>query len=220
MLNLIIIWIKWCFSGFSITKQLSYTFPRLCSLKGSHSVQSTLKKYYDPPPSRQSIFINYLEILLHLANLLHLLIHSIIYVSMDSWTLAVISSVQLLSCVRLFATPWTVARQASWSLPKLMSIESVMPSNHLILCHPLLLLPSIFPNIRIFSNESALRISWPKYWSWNSNILASWCEELTHLKRSWCWESLKAGGEGDDRGWDGWMASLTRWILVWVSSRS
>ena len=173
MLNLIIIWIKWCFSGFSITKQLSYTFPRLCSLKGSHSVQSTLKKYYDPPPSRQSIFINYLEILLHLANLLHLLIHSIIYVSMDSWTLAVISSVQLLSCVRLFATPWTVARQASWSLPKLMSIESVMPSNHLILCHPLLLLPSIFPNIRIFSNESALRISWPKYWSFSFNISPS-----------------------------------------------
>ena len=79
------------------------------------------------------------------------------------------SSVQLLSRVWLFATPWTSARQASLSitnfqsLPKLMSIESVMPSNHLILCRPLLLLPSIFPNIRVFSNESALRVRWPKY---------------------------------------------------------
>ena len=79
------------------------------------------------------------------------------------------SSVQLLSHVRLSATPWTTVHQASlsitnsWSLLKLMSIESVMPSNHLILCHPLLLLPSIFSSIRIFSNESALHIRWPKY---------------------------------------------------------
>ena len=55
-------------------------------------------------------------------------------------------------------------------------------------------------------------------WSWNSNTLATWCEELTHLKRRWCWEILKAGGEGDDRGWDDWMASLTRWTRVWVNS--
>ena len=81
------------------------------------------------------------------------------------------SSVQSLSCVRLFATPWITARQASLSItnsqspPKPMSIVSVMPSNHLILCHPLLLLPSIFPSIRVFSNESALRIRWPKCWS-------------------------------------------------------
>ena len=79
------------------------------------------------------------------------------------------SSVQLLSCVQLFATPWTAARQASlsitnsWSLLKLMSIQSVMESNHLILCCPLLLLPSILPNIRVFSNESVLHIRWPKY---------------------------------------------------------
>ena len=79
------------------------------------------------------------------------------------------SSVQSLSCVQLFATPWTAARQASlsiansWSLLKLMSIESVMPSNRLILCHPLLLLPLIFPSIRAFSDESALRIRWPKF---------------------------------------------------------
>ena len=77
---------------------------------------------------------------------------------------------QLLSYVWLFETPWTAAHQASLfvtnsrSLPKLMSIESVMPSSHLILCHPLLLLPSIFPNMRVFSNESALCIRWPKYW--------------------------------------------------------
>ena len=79
------------------------------------------------------------------------------------------SSIQSLSRVQLFATPWTVARQASlsitnsWSLPKLTSIEMLMPSNHLILCHPLLLLPSSFPNIRVFSNELALHIKWPKY---------------------------------------------------------
>ena len=89
------------------------------------------------------------------------------------------SSVQSLSHVLLFATPWTAARQASLSithsrsLPKLMSIESVMPSNHLILCRPLLLLPSVFPSIRVFSNESALRIRWPKYWSFSFNISPS-----------------------------------------------
>ena len=82
-------------------------------------------------------------------------------------------SVQSLSRVRLFATPWTAACQASlsitdsWSLFKLMSIESVMPSNYLILCCPLLLLPSIFPSIRVFSNESVLPIRWPKYWSFS-----------------------------------------------------
>ena len=57
-------------------------------------------------------------------------------------------------------------------------------------------------------------------WSWNSNTLATWCEELTHWKRPWCWERLKAGGEGDDRGWDGWMASPTQWTWVWVNSGS
>ena len=91
----------------------------------------------------------------------------------------VFSSVQLLSHVRLSAIPWTAARQASlsitnsWSLLKLMSIESVMPSNHLILCQPLRLLPSIFPSIKVFSNESALCIRWPKYWSFSFNISPS-----------------------------------------------
>ena len=90
-----------------------------------------------------------------------------------------LSSVQSLSHVRLFATPWTAARQASlsitnsWSLLTLISIELVMPSNHLILCRPLCLLPSIFPSIRVFSNESALHIRCPKYWSFSFNISPS-----------------------------------------------
>ena len=87
-----------------------------------------------------------------------------------------VQSVQLLSRVQLFMTPWITARQASlsitnfWSPPKPMSIESVMPSNHLILCCPLLLLPSIFPSTRVFSNESALHSRWPKYWSFSFKI--------------------------------------------------
>ena len=87
--------------------------------------------------------------------------------------------VQSLSHVCLFATSWTTACQAplfsiiSWSLFRFMSLESVMLSNHLILCHPLLLLPSIFPSIRVFSNESALHISWPKYWSISFSISPS-----------------------------------------------
>ena len=89
------------------------------------------------------------------------------------------SSVQSLSRVQLFVTPWTAACQASLSItnsqssPKPMSIESVMPSNHLILCCPLLLLPSIYPSIRVFSNESVLCIRWPKYWSFSFNISPS-----------------------------------------------
>ena len=89
------------------------------------------------------------------------------------------SSVQSLSHVRLFVTPWTAARQASLSITnsrsllKLMSIKLVMPSNHLILCRPLLLPPSIFPSIRVFSNESVLHIRWPKYWSFSLSISPS-----------------------------------------------
>ena len=92
----------------------------------------------------------------------------------ESWHYSVqFSSVLLLSCVWLFVIPWTAAHQASlsitnsWSLLKFMSIESVMPSNHLILWHPLLLPTSIFPSIRVFSNKSALHIRWPKYWSFS-----------------------------------------------------
>ena len=103
------------------------------------------------------------------------------------------SSLQLLSHVRLFATPWTAAWcQATLSitsfrsLPKLMSIESVIPSNYLILCHPLLLLPSIFPSISVFSNESALHIRWPKYWSFSFNIsLSSEYSGLISFRMHW-----------------------------------
>ena len=90
-----------------------------------------------------------------------------------------VQSVQSLSHVRLFVTPWTVACQASlsltsfWSLPKLMSIDSMIPSNHLILCRPLLIPPSIFPSIRVFSDESVLLLRWPKYWSFSFSISPS-----------------------------------------------
>ena len=90
-----------------------------------------------------------------------------------------LSSVQSLSCVQLFATPWTAAHQASLSITnsrsllKLMSIVSVMPSNHLILCHPLILLPSVFPSIRVFSSDSVLHIRWPEYWSFSFSISPS-----------------------------------------------
>ena len=90
-----------------------------------------------------------------------------------------IGSVQSLGCNRLSATPWPAACHASlsitnfWSLLRLMSLESVMPSNHLILCRPLLLPPSIFPRIRAFSSESVLHIRWPQYWSWNFSISPS-----------------------------------------------
>ena len=96
-----------------------------------------------------------------------------------SENLELISSVQPLSRVWFFVTPWTTVCQASLSItnsqspPKLMSTESAMPPNHLILCHPLLLLPSIFPSIRVFSSESALHIRWPKYWSFSFNISPS-----------------------------------------------
>ena len=102
------------------------------------------------------------------------------------------SSVQSLSHVRLFVTPWIAACQASLSITssrsllKLMSIESVMPSNHLILCRPLLLLPSIFPSIRVFSNESVLHIRWPKYWSFSFTIsLSNEHPELISFRMDW-----------------------------------
>ena len=97
------------------------------------------------------------------------------------------SSVQLLSRVQLFVTPWTVAHQASltitnsWSLLKLMSIKSMTPSNHLILCHPLLLLSSIFPRIRVFSSKSVLHIRWPRYWSFRFSFSISPSNEYSGL---------------------------------------
>ena len=103
-----------------------------------------------------------------------------------------IYSIQSLSCVWLFVTPWTAAHQASLSIPnpqsllKLMSIESVMPSNHLSLCHPLLFPPSIFPRIRVFSNESVPHIRWPKYWSFSFSIRPSnEYSELISFRMDW-----------------------------------
>ena len=102
-----------------------------------------------------------------------------LYFSWCSCYFTQFSSVQSLSCVRLFATPWIAARQAylsiksSWSLLKLMPIKSVMPSSYLIFCCPLLLLPPISPSIRVFSNDSTLRMRWPKYWSFSFSISPS-----------------------------------------------
>ena len=100
--------------------------------------------------------------------------------------------VQTLSCVWLFATPWTAAHQVSpsftifWSLLKLMFIESVMPSNHLILCHPFPLLPSPFPSIKVFSNESAFRIRWLKHWNFSFSIsLSNEYSELISFRIDW-----------------------------------
>ena len=125
--------------------------------------------------SRANLLRVRVEILYKLPSLVH-------YSSIIPLSLIVISKVVVQfsrSVVSDSATPWTVARQASlsitnsWNLLKLMSIESVMPSNHLILCRPLLLPPSIFPSIRVFSNESVLHIRWPKYWSFSFSISPS-----------------------------------------------
>ena len=132
------------------------------------------------------------------------------------------SIVQSLSRVQYFATPWTAAHQASLSitnsqsLPKLVSTKSVMLSNHLILCHPLLLLPSVFPSIMVFSNESALRIRWPKYWNFSFNISPSskysgLISEAVHSnkeihedyvpsKRTECWISMSVKHSPRSRG--------------------
>ena len=115
------------------------------------------------------------------------------------WNSVQFSSVQLLSHVWLFATPWTAAHQASlsitnsWSSLRLTSIESVMPSSHLILGRPLLLLPPIPPNIRVFSNESTLRRRWPKYWSFSFSIIPS--KEIQGWSSEWTgWISLQSKG--------------------------
>ena len=112
----------------------------------------------------------------------------------------IFSSVQSLSCVQLFATPWIAAHQASLSitnsqsLPKLMSIQLVMPSSHLILCHPLLLLPPIPPSITVFSSKSALHMRWPKYWSFSFSISPS-NEHPDWSPLGWTgWISLQSNG--------------------------
>ena len=110
------------------------------------------------------------------------------------------SSIQSLSRVRLFATPWIIAHQASLSIInyqsslRLMSIESVIPSSHLILCRPLLLLPSIPPSIRVFSNESTLHIRWPKYWSFSFSIIPSKDSQGWSPSECTGWISLQSKG--------------------------
>ena len=135
----------------------------------------TLLSSFLPPSSFLSFFLSYF-----------------LYIFLSFFLSAILIIVQLLSHVQLYATPMTAAPQASlpstvsWSFFKLMSIESVMPSNHLILCHPLLLLPSIFPSIRVLSNESALCIRWPKYWCFSFIISPSnEYSELISFKIDW-----------------------------------
>jgi len=133
------------------------------------------------------------------------------------------STVQSFSHVRLFATPWIAARQASLSITnsrsslRFTSIESVMPSSHLILCRPFLLLPPTLPSMRVFSNESTLSMRWSKYWSFSFSIIPSKKHPgLISFRMDWL-DFLAVqgtGGERDDRGWDGWMASLTRWTWI------
>ena len=141
---------------YNILVQLLYTLQHTCHQKCTFQHSLTLPSALSPFPSG-----NYCSVL------------SRCLVSVQ------FSAVQSLSRVRLLATPWTAARQASpsitnsWSLLRLMCIESMMPSNHPILCHPLLLLPSVFPSIRVFSNESVLRIRWPKDWNFSFSISPS-----------------------------------------------
>ena len=124
-------------------------------------------------------------------------VYMITYVACRPQRNEAFSSVQLLSRVWLFVTPWIAARQASLSITnsrnslRLMSVESVMPSSHLILCHPFLLLPPIPPSTRVFSNESTLRMRWPKYWSFSFSIIPS--KEIPGLISFWMdWLDLLA----------------------------
>ena len=107
------------------------------------------------------------------------------------------------------------------SHPFLPSVWCILPPR--MLCFPLCtyeLMHVLSPPL-MHALLSPSNIHWKNWWwSWNSKTLVTWCEELTHWKRPWCWERLKAGGEGDNRGWDGWMASLTPWTWVWESCRS
>jgi len=99
---------------------------------------------------------------------------------------------------------WAPKNWCFWTVLLEKTLESPLDSKEIHPVHPK-------------GNQSWIFIG---SWSWNSNTLATWCKELSHLKRPWCWERLKVGGEGDDRGWDGWMTLLTQWTWVWVNSRS
>ena len=161
-----------CLSAWAGTQMLSSS---ICSeIQAGHWVVVQAEQVWKVPLGFQNVYCSLvysMETIQHSASMLA--------VSRAPNKCCYYCSVQSLSCVRLFGTPWTVARQASLSItnsrspPKPMSIESMMPSYHLILCCPLLLLPSIFPSIRVFSNESALYSRWPKYWSFSLNISLS-----------------------------------------------
>ena len=102
---------------------------------------------------------------------------------------------------------WALKNQCFWTVVLEKTLESPLDCKEIQPVHP--------------KGESVLGVYWKDWWwSWNSSTLAPSCEDLTHWKRPWCWEGLGAGGEGDDRGWDGWMASPTRWAWVWVNSGS
>ena len=101
---------------------------------------------------------------------------------------------------------WALKNWCFWTVVLAKTLESPLDCKEIQPVHP--------------GGKSILNIHWKDWcWSWNSNILATWCEGLTHLKRPWCWERLTAGGEGDNRGWDGWMASPTQWTWVWAALR-
>ena len=102
---------------------------------------------------------------------------------------------------------WTLKNWCFWTVVLEKTLDSLLDSKEIQPVHP--------------KGKSVLNIHWKDWcWSWNSNTLATWCKELMHLKRPWCWEKLKVGGEGDNRGWDGLMASLTQWTWLWVNSGS
>ena len=151
----------------------------------------------------------------------------------DSWTLKKaehqrIDAFELWCWRRLLRVPWTAWRTNQSMLKQISldcSLEGLMlkpkPQYRGYLMQRTDSFEKCFLNVFIRDWKSVLNIHWRDWcWSWNSNILATWCKELTHWKRPWCWERLKAGGEGDNRGWDGWMASLTQWTWVWVNSGS
>ena len=120
------------------------------------------------------------------------------------------------SCTLKKAEHWRIDVQ-KWAVVLEKTLENPLDCKEIQPVHPKGNQSWIF--IGIFnSNDAEAEADW--CWSWNSKTLATWCEELTDWKRPWCWERLKAGEEGDNRGWDGWMASLTRWTWVWTSSRS
>ena len=102
---------------------------------------------------------------------------------------------------------WTLKNWWFWTVVLEKTLESPLDYKEIQLVHPK-------------GNQPWIFIGRTDGWSWNSNSLATWCEKLTYLKRPWCWERLKVGGEGDDRGWDDWMASLTWWAWVWINSGS